>query len=132
MSGLDSNSVNLGPGITTPVSGNAYSLNSLAFSHWLDNSGSQTDDGNPILAWQQDTPAALNQEASGLYFPLWIDERIKAHDEFAVGISHLPEQCGRNCLYVAISKHNQTGIRLQRTGWLLTCRFFSTCPLSQE
>lgn len=64
MSGLSINSINLGPGITTPVSGNTYSLNNLAFSHWLDNSDSNTSDGNPILAWSLDTPAAANQEVS--------------------------------------------------------------------
>ena len=70
MSNLSINSVNLGPGITTPVSGNTYSLNNLAFSHWLDNSDGNTSDGNPILAWSLDTPAATNQEASALFIIL--------------------------------------------------------------
>lgn len=62
MSGFSIDSVNLGPKVTTPISGNTYSLNNLAFSHWLDNAGSSTKDGNIILAWLQDTPATSNQE----------------------------------------------------------------------
>ena len=106
MSGLSSNSVNLGPGITTPVSGKTYSLNSLAFSHWLDNSASLTSDGNPILAWQQDTPVALNQEESDFSFSyIDIHKRIKAYKTIAVGVSDLPKRRRRDCVHAAISQH---------------------------
>lgn len=59
---LNIDSVNLGPNIVTPVSGNAYNLNNLAFSHWLDNSQGLDADGNPVLAWTLDNPPEQHQE----------------------------------------------------------------------
>ena len=44
-----------------PVSGNNYTLQNLAFSHFLDNAGSLTEDGNFVLAWHQNLPKTANQ-----------------------------------------------------------------------
>ncbi|KAH8114675.1 hypothetical protein DFH11DRAFT_179188 [Phellopilus nigrolimitatus] len=52
-----------------PVSGNNYTIKALRFSHWLDDSGSLTHDGNPILAWAQNVPTTANQVWTYLTYP---------------------------------------------------------------
>lgn len=64
---LNIDSVNLGPSIVTPTSGNTYTLNNLAYDHWLDNAYAQDSDGNPILSWYQNVPETTNQEVCRAY-----------------------------------------------------------------
>ena len=45
-----------------PSAGKTFALHNLAFDHVLDNAGSQTFDGNEILAWSLNVPATQNQQ----------------------------------------------------------------------
>ncbi|KAI5115820.1 hypothetical protein M0805_008454 [Coniferiporia weirii] len=52
-----------------PTNNNTYAIMNLGFSHWLDNSEAGTDDGNFILAWQQNIPTSPNQKWIYLSYP---------------------------------------------------------------
>lgn len=47
--------------VAFPVNGTTYHVTNLGFGHLLDNSGSATNVGNPILGWSQNVPNTLNQ-----------------------------------------------------------------------
>ncbi|KAI5122444.1 hypothetical protein M0805_008756 [Coniferiporia weirii] len=52
-----------------PVSGNDYTIQNVGFGHWLDNADSALNDGNPILAWSQNSPETGNQIWTYLTYP---------------------------------------------------------------
>lgn len=78
-------SVNLGANVVTPVSGNTYLLNNLAYNHWLDDSQSSTQDGNSILAWTQNSPETLNQEVCTDFFSAHPGDKTIEVDEISLG-----------------------------------------------
>ena len=50
-----------------PSAGKTFTLHNLAFNHVLDNAGSQTFDGNQVLAWTLNSPSTENQQVNFTY-----------------------------------------------------------------
>ncbi|KAH8113671.1 hypothetical protein DFH11DRAFT_1600313 [Phellopilus nigrolimitatus] len=53
----------------TPVSGNNYTIQNLAYGHFLDDLGYSSEDNNPVVAWSQNSPETDNQIWTYLTYP---------------------------------------------------------------
>ncbi|EJC98024.1 uncharacterized protein FOMMEDRAFT_149461 [Fomitiporia mediterranea MF3/22] len=69
MSPANLNFTSLAANAVIPSSGNNYVVENLAFAHVLDNSNSLPVDGNPVLAWSQNSPQTSNQVWTYLTYP---------------------------------------------------------------
>ena len=79
-----------------PSAGKTFALHNLAFDHVLDNAGSQTFDGNEILAWSLNVPATQNQQVGS---HINLDDSQYCINSILVDIPWLPINRRRYRLY---------------------------------